>query len=110
MRDGEVGQPPSSEFVTELEEGDWTCMDKQVLWQKLHWHNHKLTKHIAGKKFLNDRNMDVLSCTPAATIKQGNQYVPTMEQQALFKRACQLLLKYIQQHDEKNRRKDYGVL
>ena len=64
-------------------------------------HKCKLTVHIAGKKFLNDRNMDVRSCTPAATIKQGDQYVPNTEQQALFKRARPLLLKYIQQHDEK---------
>ena len=34
-------------------------------------------------------------------IKQGNELVPNTEQQALFKRARPLLLKYIQQHDEK---------
>ena len=77
---------------------EWTC---KCCDRKFTGHKRKLTVHLAGKNFLNDRNMDVLSCTPAATIKQGNQYVPTMEQQALFKRACQLLLKYIQQHDEK---------
>ena len=68
-------------------------------------HKCKLTKHIAGKKVLNDRNMKFLPCTPAAMIKQSNQdqleNVPNTEQQALFKRECQLLLKYIQQQDEK---------
>ena len=37
---------------------------------------------------------------PAAMIKHGDQYVPNIEQQALFKRARPLLLKYIQQQDE----------
>ena len=37
---------------------------------KFNGHKYKLTVHIAGnlKKFLNNRNMDVRSCTPAALI------------------------------------------
>ena len=57
--------------------------------------------HIAGKKFLNDKQMDVQPCTPPAMIKQGDEFVPNAEQQALLKRARQLLQKYIQQQDEK---------
>ena len=38
-------------------------------------------------------------------IKQSYQYVPNTEQQALFMRAHQLLLKYIQQQDEKTEQK-----
>ena len=38
-------------------------------------------------------------------IKQGGEFVPNTEQQALLMRARQLLLKYIQQEDEKTLQK-----
>ena len=79
-------------------------MEVQCCDRKFTGHKCKLTVHIAGQKFLNDRNMNVRPCsTLAAMIKQGDQYVPDTdsEQQALFKRVCPLLLKYFQLHDEK---------
>ena len=38
-------------------------------------HQRKLTVHIAGKKFLNYKQMDVRPCTPPAMIKQGDEFV-----------------------------------
>ena len=64
-------------------------------------HKRKLTKHIAGKNFLNDKEMGVLPRNPVVMIKQGNQLVPNTVQQAFFKRARLLLLKYFQQQDER---------
>ena len=92
---------PTSEFVTQGEKKGtghvWTCVCCQGTFNG---HKCKLTVHIAGKKFLNDKQMDVRPCTPPAMIKQGNEFVPNTEQQALLKRARPLLLKYIQQEDE----------
>ena len=61
----------------------WTCKRCQGTFTG---HKRKLTIHIAGKKFLNDKEMGVRPCTPAAVIKQGDQFVPNTEQQALLKR------------------------
>ena len=47
----------------------------------------------------------MLPRNPAVMIKQGDQLVPTTVQQALFKRERPLLLKYIQQGDEKTAQK-----
>ena len=93
---------PTSEFVTQGEKKGtghvWTCKCCQGTFDG---HKHKLTVHIAGKKFLHDKDMGVRPCTPPAMIKQGDEFVPNTEQQALLKRARPLLQKYIQQQDEK---------
>ena len=63
-------------------------MDVQVLWQKLHWHKRKLTKHIACKKFLNYKKWMCCRAHLKAMIKQGDQCVPNAEQQALFRESA----------------------
>ena len=90
---------PTSQIVTQGEKRGtghvWTC---KCCGRSFTGHKRKLTVHIAGKKFLNDKDMGVRPCTPPAMIKQGNEFVPNTEQQALLNRARPLLLKYIQQY------------
>ena len=87
---------PTSEFVTQEEKKGtghvWTC---KCCKGAFNGHKRKLTVNIAGKKFLNDKDMGVRPCTPPAMIKQGDEFVPNTEQQALLKRARPLLQKYI---------------
>ena len=46
---------PSSEYVTQGER-KWTC---KCCGRNFTGLEHKITKHIAGKKFLYDRDMDI---------------------------------------------------
>ena len=83
---------------------EWTC---KCCGRNFSGLKRKLTVHIAGKKFLNDREMGVRSCTPAVMIKQGDQYVPNTEQQALLKRARPLLLYFNGRALEKARKLEW---
>ena len=71
--EADLNADPTGEFVTKGQwKGighEWTC---NCCGANLTGHKRKLTVHIAGKKFLNDRNMDVRTCTPAAMIKLGD--------------------------------------
>ena len=69
-------------------------MDVQVLLQKLHWaqtqaHNAHCWQEISQRQ----RNGCAV-LIPAVMIKQGDQYVPNTEQQALLKRARPLLMHF----------------
>ena len=80
---------PTSEFVTQGEKKGtghvWTCKCCQGTFNG---HKRKLTVRLAGKNFLNDKQMDVRPCTPPAMIKQGYEFVPNTEQQALFEESA----------------------
>ena len=101
--EADLNADPTSQLVIQGEkrgtghDGTCKCCDGKFTGDK-----RKLTVHIAGKNFLNDKEMGVRPCNSAVVIKQGGRLVPNTEQQpeVLLKSARLLLLKFIQRHDE----------
>jgi hypothetical protein len=104
--DGCEGNDPTEQFVTKGDKKGsgwtWTC---NCCGDQFNGKRRKLTKHIAGKKFLNDQTMDVRACQPPAFIRQEGKLIANTEGINLLKRARPILCRYIEVQDDKSKKK-----
>ena len=79
--EADLNEDPTDEFVTEGQRKgtghEWTgacnCCGANFT-----GHKHKLIMNIAGKKFVNKKEMNAGPSAPASLIIQGDQHVPTV--------------------------------